>query len=192
MKKLIAPMVLLTLLISCCASAESLWTGKGTDSLFTDHRAKSVGDVVTIIISEQASSTQKASTDVSKKTSMSVDPGIGPILDKIPEMGFSEGDKVTSNGTTTRTTNVAARLTARVVEVEPNGNLVIEGTREVQTNKEKQTMKLHGVIRREDIAPDNTVLSSYIADAQITHEGTGPIGRRQKEGIITRVLRAIF
>ena len=72
------------------------------------------------------------------------------------------------------------------------GNLEIEGTRMVQTNKEKEEIKLTGTIRPEDIATDNTVLSTSIADAKIAHQGSGPIGSAQKLGIITKLLRILF
>ena len=66
----------------------------------------------------------------------------------------------------------------------PNGNLEIEGTREVTTNKEKQIMTLTGTVRPEDIASNNTIQSTYVADAKITNTGAGCIGARMKEGLI--------
>ncbi len=83
-------------------------------------------------------------------------------------------------------------MTVTVTKIDDNGNMEVEGSREVQTNAEKEEMKLTGTIRRQDIAPDNTIQSTYLADAKITQSGTGPVGNRQKEGFITRIFRLIF
>lgn len=174
-----------------CASAESLWTDSAK-SMYADRRARAVGDVLTVIVVESAVSSHKASTDWSKEVDLGSDKGIGPLLERLPQFGYSASQSSQASGTTSRASNLSAKMTVRVTKVLPNGNLEIEGTREVQTNKEKQSIILTGTIRQEDIAPNNTILSTYIADAKITHTGTGAIGARMKEGIITRIFRILF
>lgn len=83
-------------------------------------------------------------------------------------------------------------MTARVVGIDAAGNLEIEGTKSVQTNKENEEIKLTGIIRPQDIAPDNTVPSTCIANAKITHAGSGPVGSRQKEGLISKIFKILF
>jgi flagellar L-ring protein precursor FlgH len=83
-------------------------------------------------------------------------------------------------------------MTARVVRVLPNGNLEIEGSREVVVNAENQRLILAGTIRAVDIAPDNTIRSTSIADAKIRFEGKGVVGQKQREGLITRLLHWLF
>ncbi|NLA58040.1 MAG: flagellar basal body L-ring protein FlgH [Firmicutes bacterium] len=79
-----------------------------------------------------------------------------------------------------------------MVEVLPNGNLVIEGTQSLIVNNETQEITVRGVIRPQDIEPDNTILSTYIADATISYQGSGILGAQDKPGILTRILNWIF
>lgn len=184
-------MVVLTV-VAGSVCAESLWTEADAKPMYSDKRAAKVGDIVTIIIVESAVSTQQASTDTKKESEIESGPGVGPLLEKIPFFEYSGGDSMKASGTTTRSSKFAAKMTVKVLSVDESGNLEIEGTRFVQTNKEKEEIKLNGTIRQQDIAPDNTVLSTYIANAKITHVGSGPIGSRQKEGIISKIFKILF
>jgi flagellar L-ring protein precursor FlgH len=197
MYRLMAITLIAAATIGSAAYAESLYpssdkSGPPAPSLYADKRAYKVGDIVTIIIEETAISSQQASTDTKKNSSLSTGPGIGPLLKEIPLFKYSGGDSMKASGTTTRSSTFLTRMSAVVTKVLDNGNLEIEGTRLVATNKEKEEVKLTGTIRKQDIAPDNTVLSECIANAQITHVGSGPIGSRQKEGIISKIFKILF
>ena len=176
------------------ASAESLWSEAKTPtgSMYSDKKASKVGDVVTIIIEESAISSQRASTDAKKDSSLKAGPGVGPLLKGIPLFEYSGGDNLKASGSTTRSSAFVTRMSAVITKVCENSDLEIEGTRMVATNKEKAEVKLTGTIRKQDISPDNTIPSAYIANAQITHVGTGPIGSRQKEGLISRIFKILF
>ena len=184
-------LMLAMLLIASSAIADSLWTPTST-SLCSDAKAKRVGDVVTILIVESSVSVQKASTGFDKKLSHKNDAGIGTLLKNLPEFQVSSSQKGSASGATSRTSNFTARITATVVKVLANGNLVLEGKRTVSTNKERQEITLTGMVRQQDIAPDNTVLSTYLADAEIKSTGKGPIGDRQKEGILSKLIKFLF
>jgi len=164
MRKIIQTTTLVAALGLCVfsAQAESLWSADKAAGTFADKRATKVGDILTIIIVESAVSTQQASTDTKKDSKIETGPGVGPLLERIPFFNYS------------------------------GGNLQIEGTRLVQTNAEKEEVKLTGTVRAQDVAPDNTVMSTYIADAKITHSGSGPVGSRQREGLIGRIFRILF
>lgn len=194
MNKILSISITVTLItiLSGSVFAESLWKEAGAGSTYSDKRAAKVGDIVTIIIEESAVSTQNASTDAKKNSSIDAGPGLGPLLSKIPMFSYSGGDNMKASGSTTRTSSFAAKMTVVVTKVQENGNLEIEGTRFIQTNKEKEEIKLNGVVRPQDISPDNSVLSAYIADAKITHVGSGPIGSRQKEGLIGKIFKILF
>ena len=168
------------LLAASSATADSLWTS-ASNGLFADVKARQVGDTVTILIVESSISTQKASTGFDKKLEHSNDAGLGFLLKNLPEFGISSSQKGSASGATSRTSTFVAKITATVVKVLPNGNLVLEGVRSISTNSEKQ-----------DITPDNTVLSTYLADAEVKSTGRGPIGDRQKEGIISRLIKFLF
>jgi flagellar L-ring protein precursor FlgH len=190
--KWIIGVTLLAVIGSGAAHADSLWKASSQASLFTDKKARKVGDLITIVINETATSSQQANTSVSKKADNKVGPGVGPILKLIPALGFGGDSSHAAQGSTSRSTNLTARISAKVIEVKPNGNLVIEGTRNITTSNDTQIMKLTGLVRQEDVQPDNTALSSAIADAKIDYTGKGPISEKQKPGFITRVLKSLF
>lgn len=174
------------------ARSESLWN-ETKGSLFTDIRAAKVGDIITVLVSESSTSSQTASTDVSRDSSFSTGKGIDlPILRQIPGLSYSGESTSNGEGSTQRTSNLVTRMTATVVQVMDNGNLSIEGYRELKTNDEKQTLKLTGTVRPQDVSPSNTISSTLIADAKIEMTGKGPIGDRQKEGIFSRIIRFLF
>lgn len=175
------------------AGADSLWTNGGHGrSLFSDLRAYNVGDIVTIIITEVSSAKSEATTKTKKETETSVGPGIGPLLKQFPTLGFQGSGATSATGSTVRAGTLTASMTARVTRVLPNGNLEIEGTREIVVNNENQKIILSGTIRRVDIAPDNTIRSTLIADAKIRYEGKGVVGQKQREGLITKLLHWLF
>lgn len=170
---------------------ESLWQPNSI-SLYSDKKACKVGDTLTVLIVESASSTSSASTNAKKDTQTEVGPGTGPLIKNIPLFSYEGGDQLRASGSTSRTTKFVAKVTAIVKRVTENGNLEIEGTRVVQTNRDKEEIKLSGIVRPDDISPDNCVYSTAIADAKISYTGTGPVSSRQKEGIVTRLLRILF
>ena len=192
----ISALILLTALcessLTQTTRADSLWKDGSSASLFTDQKAHAVGDLVTIIVTETSSTSQQASTTVSKKSDLNIAKGIGPLLSILPHFGLGGSSSTQGQGSTSRTANMNARITAKVVEVKPNGTMVLEGVRDLTSNNDTQKMKLTGVVRVKDVAADNTVQSSYIADAKIDIIGKGPISDKQKPGIISRLLKAIF
>lgn len=190
-RAIIATSIALVVLVSAPAAAESLWTDK-SKSMVSDRKAKQVGDILTIIVAESAASSNTASTDVSKKKDLASDAGIGPLLASIPAFGFSGSEGSSASGSTSRTSNFVTKMTVTVTKVLENGNLEIQGMRDVQTNKETQRISLTGTVRQDDIASDNTILSTYVADAKIVHFGSGPIGSRMKEGLISKIFKILF
>lgn len=152
---------------------------------YFDHKASQVGDLVTIIIVESSKASSQAATNTGKDGQVGVSPS-GGVLNFIPIFGIRGESRSDSKGSTTRGGSINARVTAKVVDIEPGGALVLEGTQRIVVNKEQQEIVLRGVVRPEDISPDNTVLSTYLADAEIEYKGEGPIGgKRQSPGLIT-------
>lgn len=184
--------VMLILLSITSVSADSLWVMTSPCSMFTDIKAKQVGDLVTVLISEGSSSIVKASKGFDKSLEHSNTSGIGPLLKLIPDLGFSSEQAGSTSGQSSVSTSLTANVTAKVVKVLDNGNLVIEAQRTVVTNEEKQEITLTGTVRPQDIEADNTVLSTYLSDVSIKQTGKGAVGDRQKEGIISKVIKYIF
>lgn len=173
------------------AAASSLWNSSG--SMYADNKARAVGDLVTLIIVERAQATQSAQTQTGSDGKVQVGPiSLADIVPVIPPISAGGSDSAAARGSTTRGGTINARMTAKVVEVLPNGNLVIEGRQTIIVNKEEQVIVVSGQVRPKDVAPDNTVLSTFVADATIRYEGTGPIGEKQNPGLLTRIFNWLF
>jgi flagellar L-ring protein precursor FlgH len=170
------------------ARAETIVPTSG--SLFGDHSAHRVGDVVTILIVE---STQAAKSTVTKtQTETENDASSLGRLDFIDFWNLDARNTSLGEGSTARRGDLQARLTARVTAVDPNGLLKLEGTRRVLVNGEEEEIKLVGTVRPRDIQPDNTVLSTYLADAAIEYTGEGVLASAEKPGVITRLMNWLF
>lgn len=170
----------------------SLWN-EDSSSLYVDFKARKVGDLLTIVVLESTVAAAKAETKTSKSESASTTAGIGPLLKIfLPELGASGKADSSGTGSTTRSGSLTTRLSVVVVEALPNGVLKVEGTRSVQINGETQRLVLTGLVRIKDIRADNTVFSTQVANAQIQFEGKGPIGSRQREGLITKLFKLLF
>ncbi len=178
----------------------SLWTAH-TGSLYQDMKARNVGDVVTITVSETADASEEATTetkrshDWSGKISGSDVVAGGKSLIGGPssfDYGVEFGRGLKGSGKTSRTNSVKAYMTATVVEVLPNGNLVIRGSRWVKVNDELHQVVLEGVVRPVDISRNNTVLSQKIADAKIFVVGKGPVSRQQRPGWLSQMIDLLF
>jgi flagellar L-ring protein precursor FlgH len=171
----------------------SLWSDD-VPNPFVDRTARRIGDLVTIVISESSAARFAADTSLTKSDSTSVTPPvIGGFLGQlIRPLSTGASSSNAGTGETTATGRVSFRLTAVVREVLANGNLVLEGARTVTVNREVQTFKLSGVVRRDDVLANNTVMSESIADAEIRVQGRGGIYDRQRRGILTRLLDWLF
>jgi len=185
-----AVVVVLAAWASGDAAATSLWTGSG--SLYTDNKARQVGDLVTIIIVERAQATSTTQTQTGANSSVSFGPILWDSLPLVPGFSAGGGDSFRGGGSTTRGGTLNARMTAQVIEVLPTGNLRIEGRQTIVVNDEEQVIVVSGVVRPQDIAPDNTVLSTFVADATITYHGSGSIGEKQEPGLLTRLFNWLF
>jgi flagellar L-ring protein precursor FlgH len=161
--------------------SSSLWSDEA-NSLFSDHKARRVGDLITVLISERSYASNNAQTSTGKGAGLTVAEGVG-WLSFLPETGFSSNVKSTGRNSTSRSGNLVARMTARITEVLPDGNLKIEGTQAVVINRERQDIVITGIVRPEDIGADNTVLSTYIAGAEIKYEGS--LNSEQRKGLLS-------
>lgn len=165
--------------------------------------AARIGDTLTILVSESSAAKLTANTAATKADDNNVPAQQLPLLNQAGligklfdglRTGMRTRSQSTTGGTgsTDRNGTLTARVTAIVTQVLPNGNLVIEGTRWVQVNKDTQVLRISGVVRRQDVRRDNTVLSESIADARITNDGKGQISDRQRKGILTRIIDWLF
>lgn len=148
--------------------------------LAADVRARRVDDLVTIVVDEQASAISTGQTKTSRDSGANA--SITSLLKPLPAtsrltnlINTNSSRSLDGEGTTSRQTTLTATLTARVADVLPNGDLVIEGTKTVLVNSEKQTITLRGVVRPADLSNANTVLSDNVADMELTINGKGVV-----------------
>ena len=170
--------------------AEGSIYSKRSKNLYQDTRARNIGDIVMVKIVETSSGTKTAETTTSRDSS--VNGGISSFFGleswlkgessthtpSLTSMRTNLAKSFTGSGETKRDSTVTATLSARVVDVNLDGNLVIRGYREIRVNNETQHIILSGIVRPSDIAKDNSILSTYIADARIEYTALtgGPRG----------------
>lgn len=171
------------------ASAASLWSDQG--SLFSDRKARSVGDSLTIIISESTSASRSGTASNSKSGSSTVNAGTG-LLTFIDNASASSNDSFKSDGKISNTNAVTGKITVQVMAIKPNGNMVVSGTQTIKQNNEEQKITVSGEVRPEDVTSDNTVMSYNVANAQLKIDGKGPINSKQKQGILTQIFNFLF
>lgn len=183
--------------------AGSLWQ-QGNRSMFSDRKARDVGDIVTVLISETASASKQASTSTGRSSNVSAGipnlfglennaiwSGTNPVdLNNLIGADFS--NDFDGSGTTSRKEDLTASLTTQVVGRYPNGQLKIRGGKEVMVNNEVQIIYLTGIIRPVDITAANTVSSTKILNARISYTGKGAISDKQKPGWGTRIIDNVW
>ncbi len=165
------------------------------NNLYSDHRAVRTDDILTVMIVESAKAGSESNTNTSKENSMGLSAAGGSgALKFIPAFGANGSSKVgyDGKGGTSRQGNLVATLSARVIKVLDNGNLLIEGSKVVEINEEKEIIKLTGEVRPADIQTNNIIYSSNIADAQITYAGKGVANTGQRPGLLARFINWVF
>ena len=184
------------------AEEGSLWVERTSVNPYSDVKARLVGDIVTISVVESAQAYKNATTKTARDSALEANwTGVfetlaknftvnGAALPNSNTINFTNG--FDGQGQTSRTSTMTAYLTARVVSVLPNGQMVIRGAREVQVNIETQYFFVQGVIRPEDISSNNTILSTYIADARIELTGYGAVSDKQRPGWMVRILDYVW
>jgi flagellar L-ring protein precursor FlgH len=183
-------------------SSGSIWQASSS-GITEDFKARRRGDIITIVITETSSASKAAKTDT--KRSSSVNAGMpnfmgletaGMFTKNLGDLSKLINANVDSayggSGSTSRQENLSATITARVVDVLPNGNLQIEGRRNIKVNEEDQEIILEGTVRPRDIAQNNTINSIYIADAKISYSGRGIISDRQSPGWLMNVIDKVW
>jgi flagellar L-ring protein FlgH len=153
--------------------------------------------MLTILVMETTQAV--ATADASNSRSTQVTAGFENLfgaenaIKELPNMVSGKGSSsFEGKGSTSRQTTLQTKLTARVTDVLPNGYLVVEGRREIRVNNENQTVYLTGVVRPEDITPNNTILSSSVAQMSVRVQGKGVVSQPLKPGWLYRILMGIL
>lgn len=180
-------LVSLLSLFAAGAAAEGLYREASFRSLTSDHRAYRPGDVLTVLVLENASASASANTTTEKRG------GIGVSVVAIPSardrnVAIDLNEDFAGKGSINRSGRVLAQLSVTVIALAPNGDMIVAGKQLIEVNDERQSIVLEGRVRPVDVSESNTVLSSRIADAKITYVGDGVLAEKQRPGILTRIL----
>jgi len=163
-------------------------------SLFSDVSAKRVGDIITIILSENTNATKSASTSTSKDSEIDIaSPTLlgGPVsATGINFLANSlDGSRSFAGaGDSSQSNSLNGRVTVTVSEVLPNGHLIVQGEKRMTLNQGNEHIRFSGIVRPADIRADNTVESTSVANAQIIYGGTGMIAQSNQQGWFTQFL----
>jgi flagellar L-ring protein precursor FlgH len=184
---------------SAAAAPGSLWTPSSRFmNLGGDVRASQVDDLVTIVVSEQASAVVQGETKTARQSALSsaVTSAAGPTKPAgalANLVNLNTQSSLNGQGTTTRSTQLTTTLSARVTNVLPNGYLVIEGSKEVDVNSEHQLVTLRGVVRPTDLTSGNMVNSTQIAQMELKIDGKGVVNDAvRRPNIVWRTLMGIL
>ena len=192
-------LLVLTVFAFSQVQADSLWSEETAVSLFTDHKAKRVGDIITVLVQENNSASRNSSTKTEKKGDISASISsffTGNIQNKIssnndevnagaaqlPKLETTSQNKFEGSGAVNNSGSINSRFAVRVVDVLPNKNLIIEGVRRTSFSGESQTIILRGTVRPQDVTPVNTVVSYNLADVSIRFKDEGVVNDSQKKG----------
>jgi len=203
MKKIICTIIIILFSVKY-ASADSLWERatkiKEDNSLYTDEKADKVGDIITVLIVEEAFVSQKAASSTSRESNIKGEvkdwfnlnfhhgPQASSNTGTLPKWEIDATNEFSGGGTYSGDYVVKGQVTTQVVEVLPNGNLVIEGESLVRNNEEVNTIAISGIVRPQDIGNGNTVLSTLVADKKLFVKGKGPLNDKTNRGILGKLL----
>lgn len=193
MKKIIYISVLISICVFSSAFAQFKPQQQSLRSLFSDVKAFQKDDAIMVYIMEDTQADNTASTSSKRSTDLSAGVSFDAGSSGFDgSAGIKSGNGFSGTGTTSRKERIRAKLSARVISVETNGNLSIEGKRTTKVNGETQTVVIRGIVRPVDVLADNSVYSYNILDLTLLIEGDGSVTETQEPGLITKFLRILF
>lgn len=200
---IIVALIILRLALPSHAETGSLWTSNrySCHSMFSDPIACNIGDLITIVVNLSTATSKDKALNTAKTASV-LDtlsalgfsrPGTSSIgdsdfyryKDQNPTFTWAAAQKYQGGGNMADNESLVTTLQARVTDVLPNGSLQVEARRNFEVGKEKSSIVITGVVRREDLDSTNSISSTKVADLQIKQEGTGPLSRSQRKGWLT-------
>lgn len=176
-----------TLLLAALAGAHatSLYTPRTYQALTSDNRIRHAGDLITVMVYESASATSSANTSTGREADVGFDiraPG------KSYAGGVRANNQSDGRGQTVRAGRVLAQITVQIRGITEHGDLLIAGEQLLEINNEKQTIKLEGQVRPQDVSDANVVLSTRVANARISYVGQGDLADKQRPAWWQRVM----
>ena len=199
-KILVLVLTVFVLLSATCSQAASIWAKRGKDmrALYADDVARQIGDILTVKITEDSKVDNKAQRDLKKETDRSTsfdgNLGIDHILPSIPglTMDAESSNELKSKADYKDQRTFVDQITVVVVDILPNRNLVVMGTRSRNIAGDIQTIEVSGIVRPSDIAFDNTVKSEQVADFRIVTKNDGIAAPYTKPGWLGSIFDVVW
>ncbi len=173
------------------AQQGSLFVGTGGMELFSDRKANRVGDIITIVLNERTVSQKTNNVSVTKDSDMSFN--AGPIFGRAPsisnlnlETDIQQERDFSGAADADQSNSLQGNITVTVVDIMPNGNLVVRGEKWMTLNRGDEYIRISGILRAEDVDPNNTAPSNRLANARISYSGTGELAESNQMGWLTR------
>lgn len=183
---------------SAAPTAGAIYAAGPGLNLYGDRRARDVGDLLTITLIENTTATTTASTAIQKESKLDVGTptlfGAPVTLGGKDILGASAESSRDFNGkgNSAQSNRLQGSLTVTVIQRLPNGNLVVQGQKNLRLNQGDELVQIQGVVRAADIAPDNTIASSKVADARIAYGGRGAVAQSNAMGWLGRFFNSAF
>ncbi len=168
----------------------AIWSAARYTGLAEDDRARRIGDLVTIVLTEATTATKSATATTARKTALSLTLPKATPFSRLP-IGLFTGGTDTSfsgQGGAAQSNQLKGEITVAVTNVLPGGVLLVRGQKVVRLNRGDEFVNISGLVRMADIGPDNRVPSTRVADAHITYSGTGEIAAQSRQGWAQRLL----
>ncbi|MFA7440894.1 MAG: flagellar basal body L-ring protein FlgH [Sphingomonadaceae bacterium] len=156
--------------------------------LAEDRKARNVGDTLTVLLVERMQAEKSTAQESSRSSSRSLTLPDERPFSWVPNelFGGSSQSDFAGEGSARQANRLSGEITVTVTRVLPNGALMVAGDRRLTLNRGEEQVQLTGIVRPQDIGPDNRVLSTRIADAQLRYSGTGEVARQSRQGWLSR------
>lgn len=169
----------------------SLFRGQNVNGLYSDIKARDLGDIITVRLQEQTTASKSASTGISRNSNVDL-PTPTLFGRDVSVRGnplsaqLNGGTDFNGDSSADQSNQLTGDITVAVIRVLPNGNLIVRGEKWLTLNNGQEYVRLTGIIRPQDVASDNSIASNRVANARIEYSGTGSLANAQRQGWLTR------
>lgn len=176
----------------------SLFKANYVNNIYSDSKARRVGDIISVILSESTQAQKNAKTELSKENTGTLDPIIGlggtgvTFKDDTIQFGYNQGTEFEGDAKSNQSNSLDGNISVHVLRVLPNGNLMIRGEKWMKLNNGDEYIRLTGVIRAQDISSYNTIQSSKVANARIQYSATGNFADTQEQGWLSKFFNSAW
>ena len=169
------------------AATGSIFLDSQASSLYSDIRAHKVGDIITIVLKESTQASKSANNEMKKDTGININPlfagGKNVSIKGVPlDLNYTDGMNTKREADSDQSNSLDGSISANVMQVLSNGNLMVRGEKWISINNGDEFIRVTGIVRSQDLKPDNTIESTRVANARIQYSGTGTFADSQKVG----------